>query len=436
MVEHVDIVCDRFEAAWVAGQRPCIEDYLSGPPELQPAALLQELVRLDISYRRLANEIPRTEDYLTRFPMLDSAWLSAAVAGPAAGGTGSSPPLRDTDGKSEPEPPPATADRQEPAINRNEPTGPGRPPQSLGGFAAGQMVAHYEILQELGGGGMGVVYQAINTRLGRRVALKFVHSEYAMDRRALGRFLREARTASGLNHPHICTIHALEEYEGWPFLVMELIEGRTMRCLAKAKLSLDVVIQLAGQVAKALAAAHAAGIVHRDIKPENLMVREDGYVKVLDFGLARLLPASSIPMAAENGAGTDPGTILGTAHYMAPEQARSEPAGSAADVFALGVVLYELATGRHPFAGDSQLAVVHAIMAQAVLPPSRLNPAICPTLQALIEQMLAKEPRIRPTAAEVDRILAGFVEKSVTQQAGRLLVPSVHHTVGRQVERT
>jgi predicted ATPase len=433
VAEQVSVLCDRFEAAWVAGQRPRIEDFWDSTREMQPGALLSELVLLDIHYRRLAKETPRAEDYLPRFPMLDLAWLSAVIAAPAAEGTGSSPPVRDTDCKSEPEP---RSDRPEPADGRNEPTGPGDPLQSPGRFAAGQMVAHYEIREELGGGGMGVVYKAIDTRLGRRVALKFVHSEYAKDRRALGRFLREARTASGLNHPHICTIHALEEYEGWPFLVMELIEGRTIRRVAKEGLSLEAVVRLAGQVAKALAAAHAAGIVHRDIKPENLMVREDGFVKVLDFGLARLLPAGPAPMVAENGAGTDPGTILGTARYMAPEQARGEPADSAADVFALGVVLYELASGRHPFAGDSQLAVLHAIMAQPVLPPSRLNSAIPATLEALLEQMLAKEPRLRPRAAEVDRILADLADKSAApQDASRLLVPGARHTVGRHAER-
>src|SRR4051812_46967903 len=193
-----------------------------------------------------------------------------------------------------------------------------------GPVAVGQAVSHYHSLEPLGGGGMGVVYKAQDTRLGRRVALKFLPREFARDPQRLERFRREARTASALNHPHICTIHDIDEHEGQPFLVMELIEGQTLRALAARRPSLPELAHLVGQVARALAAAHAAGVVHRDIKPENVMVRDDGYAKVVDFGLARLIPAHGTRSEAAAAAVTDPGTVLGTVRYMSPEQARAE----------------------------------------------------------------------------------------------------------------
>ena len=281
---------------------------------------------------------------------------------------------------------------------------------------------------------MGVVYKAQDTRLGRSVALKFLPREYARDPQRLERFRREARTASALNHPHICTIYDIDEHEGQPFLVMELIEGQTLRRLAARRPSLPELVHLVGQVAKALAAAHAAGIVHRDIKPENLMVRDDGYAKVVDFGLARLIPAHGTPSEATAAAVTDPGTVLGTVRYMSPEQARAEPAGSASDLFSLGIVLYELATGQHPFPADSQLGTLHAILSQPPLRPSLLNPEIPAPLEALILQMLEKEPRLRPTAAEVDAALAELTGTGAGPRLGPATTPVPRHTVGRQKE--
>jgi predicted ATPase len=317
---------------------------------------------------------------------------------------------------------------------RPEPTGPWVAADSLcqpGSVAIGQTISHYRILEKLGGGGMGVVYKAQDARLGRGVALKFLPKEYAQDPQRLERFQREARTASALNHPHICTIHDMDEYEGQPFLVMELIEGQTLRALAARRLSLPELVHLVGQVAKALAAAHAAGIVHRDIKPENIMVRDDGYAKVVDFGLARLVPTSSEAVAAEV---TSPGTLLGTVRYMSPEQARAETAGSASDLFSLGVVLYELATGQHPCSADSQVGMLHAILAQPLLRPSLLNPEISAPLDALILQMLEKDARLRPTAAEVDAVLAELTGKSTGLHPGPATIPVPRHTVGRQRE--
>jgi predicted ATPase len=306
-----------------------------------------------------------------------------------------------------------------------------RPPDPV---ALGQTISHYRILDKLGGGGMGVVYKAHDTRLGRSVALKFLPRAYALDPQRLERFQREARTASALNHPHICTIHDMDQYEGQPFLVMELIEGPTLRALAAGRLSLSALVPLIGQVAKALAAAHAAGIVHRDIKPENIMVRDDGYAKVVDFGLALPLPTGVTQSGAEAAAVSDPGTLLGTVRYMSPEQARAETAGSASDLFSLGIVLYELATGQHPFPADSQVGVLHAILSQAPLRPALLNPEIPAPLESLILQLLEKDARLRPTATEVDALLAELTGKGAGLVRGPALTPVQRHTVGRQKE--
>jgi serine/threonine protein kinase/predicted ATPase len=266
-------------------------------------------------------------------------------------------------------------------------------------------VPGYEILGELGRGGMGVVYKAREVSLGRQVALKFLPDEYARDPDRLERFLHEARTASALNHPHICTVHALEEHKGRPFLVLELIEGQTLHDLLASQPGVEEVSRLIGQAARALAAAHAAGVVHRDIKPENIMVRPDGYVKVLDFGLARMLPTLTRPEPSKER-DTDPGAVLGTAAYMSPEQARGEPADSASDIFSLGIVLYQLATGEHPFEAESALGLLYAIATRQPVPPSRLNPDIPLALEGLIGAMLHKDARLRPTAAEVEAALA------------------------------
>jgi tetratricopeptide (TPR) repeat protein len=262
--------------------------------------------------------------------------------------------------------------------------------------------------------------------------LKLLPEVYAQDPRALERFQREARTASALNHPHICTIYDIGEYQGQPFLVMELIEGQTLRAHASEHPPLAVLAELIGQAAKALTVAHAAGIVHRDIKPENVMVRRDGYVKVLDFGLARRLTAGLA--SAPSSDVTEPGELLGTVHYMSPEQARGETASSASDIFALGIVLYELAVGQHPFPADSQVGVLHAIIAQPPLSPSRLNPEIPAPLEGLLLRMLEKDPRLRPSAAEVDAGLSVLAGTMSGLKVGPGLLSTQRHTVGRQHE--
>jgi serine/threonine protein kinase len=304
-----------------------------------------------------------------------------------------------------------------------------------GPVTIGQTLSHYCTLEPLGGGGMGVVYKAQDSRLGRSVALKFLPQEYALDPQRLERFQREARTISALNHPHVCTIYDIDEYEGQPFLVMELIEGQTLRAHAARRLSLTELVHLVSQVAKALAAVHAAGIVHRDIKPENVMVRSDGYVKVLDFGLARRILTGITRVGEEAAEVTVPGTLIGTVRHMSPEQARGEAVGSESDIFSLGIVFYELATGQHPFQADSQLGVLQAILSQTPLPPARLNPQIPAPVAALIQQMIEKDARLRPTAIEMVAVLAESSDAGSSRSESRPIPDSTRHTVGRQKER-
>ena len=264
----------------------------------------------------------------------------------------------------------------------------------------------YEILEVLGQGGMGVVYKARDTRLGRFVALKFLPPEAARDQRSLARFRREARAASALNHPAVCTLHGLGEYRGRPFLVLEWIEGQTLRALAGPHPDLARLLPLVLQVAGRCGRPTPRGSSTATSSPRTSWCGPDGYVKVLDFGLARLLPAPAGSGTAPGEGATDPGTLLGTPHYMSPEQARAEPVDGATDVFSLGIVLYELTTGRHPFQADAPLAMMYAIVNEPPLPPRRLNPEIPAPLEALILHMLEKDPRRRPTAAEVAEVIA------------------------------
>ena len=266
-------------------------------------------------------------------------------------------------------------------------------------------LSHYRIVSKLGAGGMGEVWLAEDTRLDRKVAIKVLPAEFTQDAERVRRFMQEARAASALNHPNIITVHDIGECEAGRFIVMEMVTGRTLRRVIIEDNSLETLVALGSQIARALAAAHAAGITHRDIKPDNLMVRDDGYVKVLDFGLARLLPTSSGEDAATLAQQTTPGMILGTVAYMSPEQASGQSAGPPSDIFALGIVLYELATGRHPFAADTLVGYLHAITLQTPPPPSRSRPGIPAALDTLILRMLQKEAGQRPTAGEVAQML-------------------------------
>ena len=297
---------------------------------------------------------------------------------------------------------------------------------------AGEKLGPYEILSRIGAGGMGEVWRARDTRLNRDVAIKVLPASFANDADRLLRFEQEARATSALNHPNIVTIHELGEVEAGRFIVMELVDGLTLRALIDESSSLDGLAQLGSQIAKALGAAHAAGITHRDIKPENIMVRDDGYVKVLDFGLARLVPTGMDAEAATLQY-TQPGTLLGSARYMSPEQARGESVSHPSDIFSLGMIFYEIATGRHPFATDSILGTLNAITAQVPVSPSRLNPEIPTAIEILILQMLQKDARLRPTAAEVEMALAEIGGQGVSGESrSPILRPRTRHTVGRE----
>ena len=302
-------------------------------------------------------------------------------------------------------------------------------------------INQYRIISMLGRGGMGEVWRAEDTRLKRQVALKLLPAEFTNEAERLRRFEQEALAISALNHPNIITIHEIGESDAGRFIVMELVAGRTLRELAVKAIAMDDLLGWGVQLAQALRAAHAAGITHRDIKPDNLMVRADGYVKVLDFGLARL--DDSRHLVAE--AHTQSGMLLGTVKYMSPEQARGEKATHATDIFALGLVFYELATGRHPFNATTLLATLQQITNDVPPAPITLNQQLPVAFDALIQRMLAKQARARPTAAEVERELRVIARQndSATGRDSKAATPITHKVpsrpiapiVGRETER-
>src|SRR5580693_8574562 len=276
----------------------------------------------------------------------------------------------------------------------------------------GQTISHYRITGQLGSGGMGIVYSAEDLDLGRRVALKFLPPQLSRDQNALDRFLLEARTASALNHPNICTIYAvekarLENQHEQSFIAIELLEGETLdRRLASGPVPLDRLLEWSIQLADALDAAHAKGIIHRDIKPANIFLTPRGQVKVLDFGLAKLTRPE---MAMETiGATQDspvpanltsPGATVGTISYMSPEQARGEDLDTRTDLFSLGTVIYQMATGKLPFAGATSAVVFHAILELDPVPVLQLNATLSPKLQEIVEKLLEKDRDLRYQSA-------------------------------------
>jgi len=268
----------------------------------------------------------------------------------------------------------------------------------------GQQFSHYRILGKLGGGGMGVVYEGEDLKLGRHVALKFIPENLAGDPKSLERFTREARAASQLNHPNICTIHGIEDNNGHPFIVMEKLDGESLKQhISGHAMAVEEVLDVGVQVADALVASHAKGIVHRDIKPANIFMTPSGQVKVLDFGLAKLVHSLG---PEDDGAAdqslTAVGVIPGTAVYMSPEQARSEPIDARSDLFSFGVVLYEMSTGKKPFTGNNSLVTLDAVLHAKPVPPRDLNPKIPIELEGIIGKAMEKDRRHRyQSAAEM-----------------------------------
>ena len=283
----------------------------------------------------------------------------------------------------------------------------------------GTSVSHYHVTGKLGVGGMGVVYEAVDVRLGRQVALKFLPDELAGDPDAVRRLRREAQTIAGLNHPNICTLYEFDEHDGATFIVMERVEGRSLKVhMAQHRLETADVVGIALQVTAALEAAHTAGIVHRDIKPGNILVGAGGVVKVLDFGLARrfMLPGSgeALTGGSTTGGSTIPGRPIGTVNYMAPERILQLPLDPRSDLFSLGVVIYEMATGRLPFGGASPSDTVANILEHAPIPLTQLSPDRPARLERIVHRLLAKGAEERyQTAASLHEEL-----RSVSRSTG------------------
>ena len=270
----------------------------------------------------------------------------------------------------------------------------------------GQTLSHYNITRKIASGGMGVVYEAEDTRLGRRVALKFLPEQMAQNTQLSERFQREARAASALNHPNICTIHAIEQVDGQNFLVMELLEGQTLaQQLGRVTFSMDKLLPIATQIADALESAHAKGIVHRDIKPANIFLTERGGVKILDFGLVKIEPDELQPVEQNSTKIepqhqlTSPGVAMGTASYMSPEQARGQLVDARTDLFSLGSVLYQMAGGVLPFAGDTAAVIFDSILNRDPEPVDKLNPALPAEFSRILAKLLEKDRTLRCQSA-------------------------------------
>jgi serine/threonine protein kinase/Flp pilus assembly protein TadD len=319
----------------------------------------------------------------------------------------------------------------------------------------GRTVSHYSVLEKLGGGGMGVVYKAKDIRLGRSVALKFLPDDISHDTQAIERFRREARAASALNHPNICTIHDIGEFEGRPFIAMELLEGQTLKHRISGKpFDISELLEIAIHIASGLDVAHAKGIVHRDIKPANVFLIQRGQAKILDFGLAKLaLAEPQLADSSGNASGhtvthvtreqlTNPGSSMGTVSYMSPEQARGEELDPRSDLFSLGVVLYEMATGSLPFPGSTAAVIFHGILQSTPVPATQLNPRLPLAFENILGKILEKDPDLRYQHAsdiradlkrlsrDLDSGRRGVAEKTESASSASRPLPAKQKSVG------